>query len=52
VAARVRRALRGAGRARLGLYPVVTFQYSSTALYQVSYHIQYLFFYCVNRILP
>jgi hypothetical protein len=28
----------------LGLYPIVTFQYSSTTLYQVSYHIQYLFF--------
>jgi hypothetical protein len=25
-------------------YPIVTFQYSSTTLYQVSYHIQYLFF--------
>jgi hypothetical protein len=25
---------------RLGLYPIVTFQYSSTTLYQVSYHIQ------------
>jgi hypothetical protein len=30
--------------ARLGLYPIVTFQYISTTLYQVSYHIQYLFF--------
>jgi hypothetical protein len=29
---------------RVGLYPIVTFQYSSTTLYQVSYHIQYLFF--------
>jgi hypothetical protein len=29
---------------RLGIYPIVTFQYSSTTLYQVSYHIQYLFF--------
>jgi hypothetical protein len=28
----------------VGLYPIVTFQYSSTTLYQVSYHIQYLFF--------
>ena len=28
----------------LGLYPIVTFQYSSTTLYQISYHIQYLFF--------
>ena len=27
-----------------GLYPIVTFQYSSTTLYQVSCHIQYLFF--------
>jgi hypothetical protein len=26
--------------ARLGLYPIVTFQYSSTTLYQFSYHIQ------------
>ena len=25
--------------APLGLYPIVTFQYSSTTLYQVSYHI-------------
>ena len=25
-------------------YPIVTFEYSSTTLYQVSYHIQYLFF--------
>ena len=30
--------------ARLGLYPIVTFQYSSTTLSQVSYHIQHLFF--------
>jgi hypothetical protein len=30
--------------AQVGPYPVVTFQYSSTTLYQVSYHIQYLFF--------
>ena len=28
----------------VGLYPIVTFQYSSTTSYQVSYHIQYLFF--------
>jgi hypothetical protein len=30
----------------LGLYPIVTFQYSSTTLYQVSYHtkVYYLFF--------
>ena len=33
-----------AAAARLGSYPIVTFQYSSTTLYQVSYHIQYLFF--------
>ena len=25
---------------RVGLYPIVTLQYSSTALYQVSYHIR------------
>jgi hypothetical protein len=32
-------------RARIvGLYPIVTFQYSSTTLYQVSHRIQYLFF--------
>jgi hypothetical protein len=36
-------ALPGA-EAWLGLYPIATFQYSSTTLYQVSYHIQYLFF--------
>ena len=36
----------------LGLYPIVTLQYSSTALYQVSDHIQYLFFESDNRILP
>ena len=29
---------------KVGLHPIVTFQYSSTTLYQVSYHIQYLFF--------
>ena len=28
----------------LGLYPIVTSQCSSTTLYQVSYHIQWLFF--------
>ena len=28
---------------RLGLYPIVTSQYSSTTLYQVSYHFQSLF---------
>ena len=26
--------------ATVGLYPIVTFRYSSTTLYQVSYHIQ------------
>ena len=39
-------------RVSLGLHPIVTLQYSSTTLYQVSYHIQYLFFYSDNRILP
>jgi hypothetical protein len=34
----------------VGLYPIVTFQYSSTTLCQVSYHIQYLFFESDNRI--
>jgi hypothetical protein len=29
---------------RVGLYPIVTFQHTSTTLYQVSYHIQYMFF--------
>jgi hypothetical protein len=29
-----------AGGARVGLYPIVTLQYSSTTLYQVSYHIR------------
>ena len=28
---------------RVGLYPIATLQYSSTTLYQVSYHIQSLF---------
>ena len=28
----------------LGLYPIATLQCSSTTLYQVCYHIQYLFF--------
>ena len=37
---------------QVGLYPIVTFQYSSTTLIQVSYHIQYLFFQSDNRILP
>jgi hypothetical protein len=32
------------GEVTVGLYSIVTFQYSSTTLYQVSYHIQYLFF--------
>jgi hypothetical protein len=35
---------RAAGARHLGLHPIVTFQYSSTTLYQASYHIQYLFF--------
>ena len=30
----------GGRRPRLGLHPTVTSQYSSTTLYQVSYHIQ------------
>ena len=29
--------------ARIGLYPIVIFQYRSTTLYQISHHIQYLF---------
>ena len=29
---------------QVGLYPIVTSQYSSTTLYKVSYHIQSLFF--------
>ena len=37
---------------RVGLYPVVTFQYSSTTLYQVFYHTQSLFFESANRISP
>ena len=28
---------------KVGLHPIVTFQYSSTTLYQVSYHIRYVF---------
>ena len=28
----------------VGLYPIVTLQYSSTTLYQVSYHIRWLLF--------
>jgi hypothetical protein len=43
----IRLTFRGAreeGAAEVGLYPLVTFQYSATTLYQVSYHIQYLFF--------
>jgi hypothetical protein len=36
----------------IGLYPIANFQYTSTTLYQVSYHIQYLFFLSDNRILP
>ena len=38
--------------ARLGLYPVVTLQYRSTTLYQVSYQIQSLCFESDNRIQP
>jgi hypothetical protein len=34
---------------RLGLYPIVTLQCSSTTVYQVSYHIQSLFFESDNR---
>jgi hypothetical protein len=33
-----------AAQAAVGLYPIVTLQYSSTTLYQVSYHVQYLLF--------
>jgi hypothetical protein len=29
-----------AGPTHLGLYPIVTLQYSSTTSYQVAYHIQ------------
>jgi hypothetical protein len=36
----------------VGLYPIVTSQYSSTALYQVFYHTQQLFFESDNRIFP
>ena len=35
---------RSIGDLQVGSYPIVTFQYSSTTLYQFSYHIQYLFF--------
>jgi hypothetical protein len=38
------------GQVQLGLYP--TFQYSSTTLYQFSYHIQSLFFESDSRISP
>ena len=34
------------------LYPIVTWQYSSTTLYQVPYHIQQLSFESDDRILP
>ena len=34
---------RGVVQHHLGLYPIVTLQYSSTTLYQVSYHIRSLF---------
>jgi hypothetical protein len=36
--------------ATVELYPIVTFQYSSTTLYQVSDHIRYLFLWSDNRI--
>jgi hypothetical protein len=36
----------------LGLHPVITFQYSSTTLYQFSDHIQSLFFESDNRVSP
>ena len=39
-------------KVRVGLYPIVTLQYISATLYQVSYHIQYLFFESDNRTLP
>jgi hypothetical protein len=39
-------------QATIGLYPIVTFQYSSTTLSQFSYHIQSLFFESNNRISP
>jgi hypothetical protein len=35
---------------RLGLYPFVSSQHSSTTLYQVSYHVQWLDFESDNRI--
>ena len=35
----------GGGGAVVGLYPIVSFQYSSINLYQVSCHIQYSFFF-------
>ena len=37
-------AVAAGGAVRLGLYPIVTSQYSSITLYQFSYHIQWLFF--------
>jgi hypothetical protein len=36
----------------LGLYPIVTFQYSLTALCQVAYHIQHLFLSSDDRVSP
>ena len=36
-------ALASLAEASVGLYPIVTSQYSSTTLYQFSYHTQYLF---------
>jgi hypothetical protein len=32
----------GGAEVHLGPHPIVTFQHSSTTLYQVSYHIQYI----------
>ena len=40
------------GAGHLGLYPIVTVQYRSTTVYQVSYQIQSLLFESDNRILP
>jgi len=39
-------------KVRVGLYPIVTLHVISATLYQVSYHIQYLFFESDNRTLP
>jgi hypothetical protein len=40
------------GGAKVGPYPTVTSQYSSTTLYQFSCHIRWLFFESDDRILP